>query len=131
MIAEASHCGEEPVPTRGRFVLTHWYRSWSGEYIIRGATYPWEQNYRFSDGIFAGREQLGHRATSSGIAERAPGPAPTPPRIITAAPWQRGDTVRQAGTVGDSIGTRRDSTADTSSVTADTSRPAGDSAYRR
>lgn len=60
---------EQPAPIHGRFVLTRWYRNWSGEYVIRGATPTLEQGYRFTDGIFVGRETVRNAEYLRGIAD--------------------------------------------------------------
>ena len=106
MIMDSTPCPAEIEPVRGRFVLTSWYRNWSGEYVIRGATYPWDQGYRFTDGVFVGREQNEDQAMFAGNAE---------PRRATDTlsknPAQR-DSIRRAGMITE---TRADSIARDSS----------------
>ena len=76
----------------GRFVVTSWYRNWSGEYVIRGATSAFDQGYRFSDGVFVGHENLGNeRRYSVGIAA---------PRSPVA---QQPDSARADSIIRDSI----------------------------
>ncbi|MBC7843926.1 MAG: hypothetical protein H7099_16515 [Gemmatimonadaceae bacterium] len=105
-IMDATPCPDEIEPVRGRFVLTSWYRNWSGEYVIRGAEYPWDQGYRFTDGVFVGREQNQDQAMFAGNAE--------PRRTIdtlSKTPAQR-DSIRRAGMITE---TRADSVARDSS----------------
>lgn len=107
MVLDARPCPAEIQPVHGRFVLTRWYRNWSGEYVIRGATYPWDQGYRFTDGIYVGREQMKNQEYFAGIAEPRPSTAAdsAAPRVL------RGDSIRRAGTIVDSQdGAARDST---------------------
>jgi hypothetical protein len=109
-IIDSTPCSDDLVPIRGRFVLTSWYRNWSGEYVIRGATYPWDQGYRFTDGIFVGREQNQDQAAFAGIAE----PRKLDARAESIAKVQaaRGDSIRRAGTITEitSDSATRDST---------------------
>ena len=109
-IMDSTPCPEEILPVRGRFVLTSWYRNWSGEYVIRGATYPWDQGYRFTDGIFVGREKNKDQEAFVGIAEPRRRDARSDSIAKTAA--ARGDSIRRAGTIQDSApdSASRDST---------------------
>jgi hypothetical protein len=97
---DSTPCPAEIEPVRGRFVLTSWYRNWSGEYVIRGATYPWDQGYRFTDGIFVGRETFQDQRAFAGIAEPRRGAAK--PDSTSTSPVLRGDSIRRAGTVSES-----------------------------
>lgn len=97
MIVDATPCPDTIQPVRGRFVITSWYRAWSGEYVIRGATYPWDQGYRFTDGVFVGREMNQDQAAFAGIGEPQPHRA-GPDSQAKATVW-RGDSIRRAGTI--------------------------------
>lgn len=99
MIADVMPCPAEIQPIRGRFVLLRWYRNWSGEYVIRGTTYPWDLGYRFTDGVYVGREERGDREYVDGIA--TPQPASSTDSLVEG--MLRGDSSRRAGTVVDSI----------------------------
>jgi hypothetical protein len=109
MIAEktTAECPIEPRPIPGRFVVKSWYRNWSGEYVIRGASYtvassfPWDQGYRFTDGIYVGREDSYSPEYSSGISGN-----PRKKDSITsllAGDSASTDSTRSAGTVADSV----------------------------
>jgi hypothetical protein len=104
-------CATEPRPIPGRFVVKSWYRNWSGEYIIRGASYtvaasfPWDQGYRFTDGIFVGREDSWSPEYSAGINDN-PRAKDTMSSLL-AGDSSRIDSTRKAGTVAD---TGRDTT---------------------
>ncbi len=92
----------EPVP--GRFVLTAWHRNWSGEYMIRGSTMAFDLGYRFTDGVFVGRERLDSQAFFAGSGERS---------IVDSTALPVGDSTRLGGTVADTPGSDtlpRDST---------------------
>jgi hypothetical protein len=99
-MVESTPCPAQVEPVRGRFVLTRWYRNWSGEYVIRGAAYPWDQGYRFTDGIYVGREeetqdQKYFAGVSQPRAQRASQANRfTPPPIVQ-------DTIHRAGTIAD------------------------------
>jgi hypothetical protein len=101
-------CSDDAAPRPGRFVLTQWYRNWSGEYVIRGAEYPWDQGYRFTDGVYVGREQSADQKELARLAaRRAASPADS-----GDSSRLRGDSTRSAGTVSDSlVDTTRDSIA--------------------
>ena len=99
MIIDVAPCPAEIRPVTGRFVLTGWYRNWSGEYVIRGATYPWDQGYRFTDGIYVGREQMKNQEYFAGIAE----PRSQAAIDSSMAALQRGDSIRRAGMLGDTM----------------------------
>ena len=108
MILDVLPCRPENTTIPGRFVLTEWHKNWSGEYVIRGSAFPWDLGYRFTDGIFVGREQLDNQAYYAGNAERQA-------RRDTAAAVVRGDSIRRAGMVADTLSTadsvrKRDST---------------------
>ncbi|MES3036176.1 MAG: hypothetical protein V4813_19390 [Gemmatimonadota bacterium] len=98
-IVDIPPCAAVAVPVHGRFVLTEWHKNWSGEYVIRGASFPWDLGYRFTDGIFVGREQLDNQAYYAGKAERQA-------NLDTAKAVLRGDSIRRAGTVADTADTR-------------------------
>jgi len=108
IIADTSPCpsADDSVRTvRGRFVLTSWYRNWSGEYVIRGATVAFDQGYRFSDGVFVGHEKIEGERYSTGIAP----PAAARPDSARVDSLTR-DSARAAGPPGDTaIDTRPDS----------------------
>lgn len=97
-LVDVTPCPTEVQPVPGRFVLLRWYRNWSGEYVIRGTTYPWDMGYRFTDGIYVGREDSGDREYFAGIA------TPQPPSATDSLVegMLRGDSIRRAGTVADS-----------------------------
>ncbi len=96
MILDLPPCSATVAPVAGRFVLTEWHKNWSGEYVIRGASFPWDLGYRFTDGIFVGREQLDNAAYYAGTAAKKASDD-------TAAALLRGDSIRRAGTVADSL----------------------------
>ena len=98
-ILDTTPCPTDIAPIRGRFVLTRWYRNWSGEYVIRGATYPWDQGYRFTDGVFVGREEVQDQKAFAGIAEPRRRPTGADSAALTVL---RGDSIRRAGTLADS-----------------------------
>lgn len=97
-IAEISPCPADIQPVVGRFVIMSWYRNWSGEYVIRGAAAPMDQGYRFTDGIFVGRDQRGDREYFAGI----PDPRPPSGTDSLVDGMLRGDSIRRAGMVVDS-----------------------------
>ena len=103
MIVDSTPCPPEIAPVRGRFVLTRWYRNWSGEYVIRGATYPWDQGYRFTDGVFVGREDVQDQRMFAGNPE----PRRRVSATDSAAAVLRGDSIRRAGTIADSADSLR------------------------
>jgi hypothetical protein len=105
MIVDSTPCPAEITSVRGRFVLTRWYRNWSGEYVIRGATYPWDQGYRFTDGIYVGREDVQDQKMFAGNPEPRKRPAGTD--SLAADSLLRGDSIRRAGTVADSADSLR------------------------
>ena len=105
-ITTTAACPATTAPVRGRFVLTQWYRNWSGEYVIRGTTEPWDQGYRFTDGIFVGREKLQDQQYHTGIADR-----PSAPDTSTMASLL-GDSVKLGGTVADTPATALPTTKD-------------------
>ena len=90
---------EKVDPIQGRFVLTGWYRNWSGEYVIRGATPTIEQGYRFTDGVFVGRETVQNAEYVAGIAE----PRGVPPRDTPGAASGSPDSIRRAGALADTL----------------------------
>lgn len=101
--AERAHIAESPVAcpsgvhsVEGRFVLTRWYRNWSGEYVIRGASASVEQGYRFTDGVFVGREQMKNSEYVAGIAPKAPAGDSS-----RSAARPTNDSIRRAGTLAD------------------------------
>lgn len=96
---DSTPCPAEVTPIRGRFVLTRWYRNWSGEYVIRGATYPWDQGYRFTDGVFVGREDVQDQRAFAGNPEPR---RRQPTSDSLALIFLRGDSIRRAGTIADS-----------------------------
>ena len=98
-ILDTTPCPADIAPIHGRFVLTRWYRNWSGEYVIRGATYPWDQGYRFTDGVFVGREEVQDQKAFAGIAEPRRRPTGADSAGIAVL---RGDSIRRAGTLADS-----------------------------
>ena len=100
MILDSTPCPPEIAPVRGRFVLTRWYRNWSGEYVIRGATYPWDQGYRFTDGVFVGREDVQDQKMFAGNPE--PRRRPSAADSVLRMPLTRGDSIRRAGMIADS-----------------------------
>ena len=100
MIMDSSPCPTDIAPVRGRFVLTRWYRNWSGEYVIRGATYPWDQGYRFTDGVFVGREDVQDQKMFAGNPE--PRRRPSAADSAFGVPLSRGDSIRRAGMIADS-----------------------------
>lgn len=103
VIADVTPCADNGVPVVGRFVLTEWHKNWSGEYVIRGTTRSIDLGYRFTDGIFVGRETMENQASFAGITEgRKP---------IDTLLQPRGDSTGRAGTVGDTLAA--DSTRDT------------------
>lgn len=109
-LVESPSCTVTAAPIPGRFVLTQWYRNWSGEYVIRGTVQPWDQGYRFTDGIFVGREALPDQQPVSGIAERRV-------RTDTGIKALRGDSIRRGGTLADTAtDSSRQSSRDTSSA---------------
>lgn len=107
IVSDTMPCTDDGAPMPGRFVLTHWYRNWSGEYVIRGALYPWDQGYRFTDGIYVGREQIENQeAQARFAAQRAAASADSGDSVAL-----RGDSSRRAGMVSDSLNnSTRDST---------------------
>ncbi|MDZ7630783.1 MAG: hypothetical protein U5K74_05330 [Gemmatimonadaceae bacterium] len=90
-------CPADIQPVQGRFVLLRWYRNWSGEYVIRGATYPWDLGYRFTDGVYVGREERGDRVYVDGIQ------APLLPSATDSLVqgMLRGDSTRRGGLIED------------------------------
>ncbi|HYW49300.1 MAG TPA: hypothetical protein VE861_01770 [Gemmatimonadaceae bacterium] len=96
LISESATCADTAAPIPGRFVLTNWYRNWSGEYVIRGTVQPWDHGYRFTDGIFVGRELFTDQQPVAGIADRR-APADTARGAVT------GDSIRRAGSLGDTL----------------------------
>ena len=115
MIVDSVPCTDSVEPIRGRFVLTQWYRNWSGEYVIRGETYPWDQGYRFTDGIYVGREEVQDQRYFAGIShsrqQRSADSA-----MLSARPFSHDSMIHRAGTIADSVG-------DSSRVTGVRSRP--------
>ncbi len=100
MIVDSLPCTDSVDPVRGRFVLTQWYRNWSGEYVIRGEAYPWDQGYRFTDGIYVGREEVQDQRYFTGISHpRQPGG--TAADAMSAQPQR--DSIHRAGTIADSV----------------------------
>ncbi len=100
MIVDSLPCADSVEPVRGRFVLTQWYRNWSGEYVIRGEAYPWDQGYRFTDGIYVGREEVQDQRYVAGISH------PRPKRgadsgAMSGRPQR--DSMHRAGTIADSV----------------------------
>ncbi len=111
MIANTTPCpsaADSVLPMVGRFVLTSWYRNWSGEYVIRGETNAYEQGYRFADGVFIGREKLENQRFFAGIADPR---AAAARRDSALADTLARDSVRRAGAIAD---TMADSLTDTS-----------------
>lgn len=112
-IDDVQPCPAEIAPVAGRFVLTSWYRNWTGEYVIRGSTTLFDEGYRFSDGIFVGRDTEEQHATFGG--------AKTAASIIDSASALKADSatlrqveaLREAGVL---LNTLPDSTRDTASV---------------
>ncbi len=102
-IIEAMPCPTEIVPVPGRFVIMSWYRNWSGEYVIRGASYPWDEGYRFTDGIYVGREKFGDREYFAGTST----PRAAPSRDSVLDGMVRGDSIRRGGSVSDSTSSPR------------------------
>lgn len=96
VIIDVLPCSVESAPVPGRFVLTEWHKNWSGEYVIRGTAFPWDLGYRFTDGIFVGRERLDNGAFYAGSAAKQA-------NRDTAATVLRGDSIRRAGTVVDTL----------------------------
>jgi hypothetical protein len=113
-ISESMPCAAAPRPADGRFVLTRWYRNWSGEYVIRGATPHLEQGYRFTDGIFVGRETMQNQEYVAGIAEQRRRAADSG----LAADRATGDSIRRAGALADTL-------ADSTRDSARAPRPTG------
>jgi len=95
VIADVTPCGPEGKAVAGRFVLTEWHKNWSGEYVIRGTTLPFDLGYRFTDGIFVGRETLENQAYFAGIAERK--------AVADSLAQPLQDSVRRAGMLGDTL----------------------------
>ncbi|MCC7053706.1 MAG: hypothetical protein IT355_10600 [Gemmatimonadaceae bacterium] len=106
-------CPAPAQPVEGRFVLTRWYRNWSGEYVIRGAIAHTEQGYRFTDGIFVGREPIQNSEYVAGIAEKGRRGVDSGSVAGAAA----GDSIRRAGALADTA--------------ADSLRPAAGDTTRR
>lgn len=105
IVTDTVPCTDSLTSVQGRFVLTHWYRNWSGEYVIRGAQYPWDQGYRFTDGVYVGREQIENQEDLARFAaQRAAAAADSGDSVVL-----RGDSIRRAGTISDSL---NDSTRD-------------------
>jgi hypothetical protein len=110
LIEDVKPCAAEVAPIPGRFVLTSWYRNWTGEYVIRGSTTLFDEGYRFSDGIFVGRDTEEEHATF--------GAAKTAASVIDSASALKADSVtlekveelRQAGVL---FNTLPDSARDT------------------
>lgn len=99
IVSDTVPCTDDGAPMQGRFVLTHWYRNWSGEYVIRGALYPWDQGYRFTDGVYVGREKIENQeAQARFAAQRAAASADSGDSVVL-----RGDSIRRAGMVSDSL----------------------------
>ena len=98
-LVDSTPCPGAVAPIRGRFVLTRWYRNWSGEYVIRGATYPWDQGYRFTDGVFVGREEVQDQRAFAGNPEPR---RRSPAADSLATMFLRGDSIHRAGTIADS-----------------------------
>ena len=96
-LVESPSCTITAQSIPGRFVLTQWYRNWSGEYVIRGTVQPWDQGYRFTDGIYVGREVLPDQQPVTGIAERRV-------RGDTGQSAMRGDSIRRGGALADTVG---------------------------
>jgi hypothetical protein len=100
-IVDVPPCEAEGRAVPGRFVLMEWHKNWSRDYVIRGSTVPFDQGYRFTDGIFVGQERLDNHAFYAGTARSD----------STAVP--SGDSMRRAGLTADSsaaFSARRDST---------------------
>lgn len=107
IVSDTVPCSDSVAPKPGRFVLTNWYRNWSGEYVIRGALYPWDQGYRFTDGVYVGREQIESQEAIDRLAARRTAMVADSADSLLI----RGDSIRRAGTVSDSLqNTSRDST---------------------
>ena len=100
MIVDSPPCTESVEPVRDRFVLTQWYRNWSGEYVIRGETYPWDHGYRFTDGIYVGREEVQDRRYFAGISHSRPQRGADTGGISLRL---RRDSIHRAGTIADSV----------------------------
>ncbi len=107
-IVDSLPCPQAVEPTRGRFVLTQWYRNWSGEYVIRGEAYPWDQGYRFTDGVYVGREEVQDQRYFAGISHAR---QKRGPETGVASSRPQRDSIHRAGmiadTVADSSNTRR------------------------
>ncbi len=100
IVTDTVPCTDTVAPMPGRFVLTHWYRNWSGEYVIRGALYPWDQGYRFTDGIYVGREQIEDQEEQARFAARRAAAAADSSDSVALSR----DSIRRAGTISDSQG---------------------------
>jgi hypothetical protein len=101
-IADATApCPTDVRAVPGRFVITRWYRNWTGEYVIRGTVYPWDEGYRFADGIFVGREQLSSNEFYTGIAE--PARVKETPDSAIASSVKELDSTRRAGMLADTM----------------------------
>lgn len=109
LIVEVGPCPADVQPVAGRFVITSWYRNWSGEYVIRGVAAPWDQGYRFTDGVFVGREQEADREYFAGI--RDPRPPSGTDSLVDG--MLRGDSMRRAGTLAESSADSPGKSADT------------------
>ncbi len=94
-ISDVTPCDPDGKPVTGRFVLTEWHKNWSGEYVIRGSIVPFDVGYRFTDGIFVGRERMENQAYYAGIAERK--------ARQDSLNNPTGDSIRRAGTVAETL----------------------------
>jgi hypothetical protein len=97
MIVDALPCTGQTVPVQGRFVITRWHRNWSGEFVIRGSAYPWDQGYRFTDGVYVGRETSLDQQSYAGVGAARAAAADT-----GLSSLQRGDSIRRGGVTADS-----------------------------
>ncbi len=108
VVAEQEHiaaatppCPSDVRPVQGRFVITRWYRNWTGEYVIRGSSYPYDEGYRFADGVFVGQEKLSNNEFYTGIA--APARVQELPDSALTAAATTVDSTRRAGMLADTM----------------------------
>jgi hypothetical protein len=92
-------CDEAPRPRPGRFVITRWYQNPAGDYVIRGNAYPWDEVYRFSDGVFSRKERTEESEFSAGIASPARVDS-SPDSSGMARPPAPGDTASDSARAG-------------------------------
>jgi hypothetical protein len=112
LVIERAPCPPEITPVKGRFVLTSWYRNWTGEYVIRGATTLFDESYRFADGIFVGRDAEQHDEAFGAVQSAQSIIHSEMPTAADSVTMKKVDSIRSSGAVFDTLSnTARDTAA--------------------